>query len=101
MHLRQLNSMLTAYYQASLLLHSAMLKLCSFMWKTTGMSSCFSLLNSISAKCGVVPAHIGGIHVHVVNINPEIDTKNRLMRLDINSEQGIWRYKGVPVSIFL
>lgn len=45
------------------------------MLETTGMSSCFSLLNSTSAKCGVVPGHIGGVHVYEVNINPEIDTK--------------------------
>lgn len=56
----------------------------------TGMTFYFSMLTSISAKGSVVPGHIGCIHVYKVNINPEIDTKrNRLMRLDINSEQGV------------
>lgn len=56
--------------------------------KIQGMFFYFSALTSMSAKGGVVPGHIGCLHVYKVNINPEIDTKgNRLMRLDMNSEQ--------------
>lgn len=48
----------------------------------------FKVLVCFSTKRCVVPGHIGCIHVHKVNVNPEIDTKrNRLIKANIDSEQ--------------